>query len=95
MLVCEGTVLGVEESPPRMSRNGEEFTTWSLHVYGGGDQPYYLDLPKNFDRGSLPAAGSPVRAAVSIRPYVSGDGRAGASLALRALLPSVALPVGA
>lgn len=91
MLVCEGTVMAVVESAPKMTREGEEFTTWTLQVFGGGDFPHYLDLPKNFDRSSIPAPGSQIRAAVAVRPYVSPSARggAGASLTLRAILPSL------
>lgn len=95
MLVCEGTVLDIVESAPKMSRDGQEFTTWTLHVFGGGDFPHYLDLPKNFDRSTLPRRGEPIRAAVTVRPYLSPSARsgAGASLTLRAVLPVLA-PAG-
>lgn len=96
MLVCEGTVISVVESEPKViPSTGETFTTWTVQVYGGGDYPHYLELMRNFDRSSLPAAGEPIRAAVSIRPYPSTSARsgAGASLILRALLP--AIPVAA
>lgn len=94
MLVCEGTVMGVAESAPRQSRDGESFTTWTLQVFGGGDYPHYLDLPKNFDRSTIPATGQPVRAAVAVRPYPSASARngAGASLTLRAILPALPVP---
>jgi len=94
MLIVEGTVIGLRESEPRESREtGELFTTWTLQVFGGGDFPHYLDLPKGFDRGSIPAPGQPVRAAVSVRAYASPKARGGAghSLTLRAVLP--AMPV--
>lgn len=89
MLVCEGTVMGLVESPTKTDSRGEPFTTWTLQVFGGGDHPHYLDLPKNFERGLIPPAGSPIRAAVSVRPYASVNARggAGASLTLRAVLP--------
>lgn len=84
--------MGVQESAPKANREGEAFTTWTLQVFGGGDHPHYLDLPKNFDRSSIPPAGSPVRVAVSVRAYPAPNSRygAGSSLTLRAILPAAA-----
>lgn len=96
MMTVEGTVIGLYESDEKTARSGEKFTTWTLQVYGGGEQPYYLDLPKAIDRSSLPRAGEPIRAAVAVRPYPSTTSRSGASysLALRAVLPSSLAPSG-
>lgn len=92
MLVVEGTVIGLRESDQKMDSQGEPFTTWTLQVFGGGDFPHYLDLPKAFDRASIPAPGEQVRAAVSVRAYRSNTSNSGAghSLTLRAILPAVA-----
>lgn len=90
MLVCEGTVMAVT-SVEKSTKTGEVFTAHTLQVFGGGDYPHYLDLPKNFDRSSIPAPGEPVRAAVAVRAYPAPNSRygAGASLTLRAILPAV------
>jgi hypothetical protein len=87
-IIVEGTVIGLR-SDEKQDNAGEPFTVFTVDVYGGGDFPHYLDLPRGFDRASLPGAGEPIRCAVSVRPYVSKSARSGAgyALTLRALLP--------
>lgn len=93
MLVCEGTVIRLR-ADEKVDRNGEPFTTHTLEVFGGGDLPHYLDLPKGFDRATIPAPGQQIRAAVSVRAYPTTTNRfgAGASLTLRAVLPAIPVP---
>lgn len=85
MLAVEGTVTGLRESEPRIGKDGREFTTWSLSVFGGGTSPYYLDVPKDFPRETLPPTGTVVKAAVYVRAYPSSKTRSGASYGLTLL----------
>lgn len=85
MLAVEGTVVGLRESEPRVGSDGSHFTNWTLSVFGGGTAPYYLDLPKDFPRETLPAVGTVVKAAVYVRAYPSSKTRSGASYGLTLL----------
>lgn len=85
MLAVEGTVTGLRESEPRVGNDGSHFTNWTLSVFGGGTAPYYLDLPKDFPRETLPAVGTVVKAAVYVRAYPSSKTRSGASYGLTLL----------
>lgn len=85
MLAVEGTVTGLRESEPRFGSDGSQFTNWTLSVFGGGTAPYYLDLPKDFPRETLPAVGTVVKAAVYVRAYPSSKTRSGASYGLTLL----------
>jgi len=85
MLAVEGTVTGLRESAPRFGNDGREFTTWTLSVFGGGTAPYYLDLPKDFPRETLPPIGTVVKAAVYVRAYPSSKAKSGASYGLTLL----------
>lgn len=91
MLSIEGTVVRLRESDEKHNSDGEVFTTWAVEVFDGGEFSRYLDLPKGFDRTSIPAPGQPIRAAVGVRAYPSPKSRYGAgySLTLRALLPVI------
>lgn len=85
MLAVEGTVTGLRESEPRFGNDGSKFTTWTLSVFGGGTAPYYLDLPKDFPRETLPPIGTVVKAAVYVRAYPSSKAKSGASYGLTLL----------
>jgi hypothetical protein len=90
MLLVEGTVIRVR-ADEKVDSKGEAFTAHTLEVFGGGDLPHYLDLPKGFDRDQIPAPGQPIRAAVAVRAYATTKNKwgAGASLTLRAVIPSI------
>jgi len=84
--------MAVTESEPKAAKDGTKFTTITLSVFGGGDYPHYLDLPRGFDLSQIPEPGQPVRCAVSLRPYASSTAKSGAGvgLTLRAVLPALA-----